>query len=77
MGGSDLPVSEPLIQEWLDRTVAGPFDGELATFLRETSHGGDKEVTFPGVQLSLPPPTRRLELLLKPYLPSPATPAIA
>jgi hypothetical protein len=23
MGGSDLPVSEPLIKEWLDRTITG------------------------------------------------------
>lgn len=55
MGGSDLPVSEPLIKEWLDRTIAGPFDGELAAFLRQISHVGGKEVTFPGVQVSLPP----------------------
>ncbi len=55
MGGSDLPVSEPLIKEWLDRTIAGPFDGELADFVREVSHLGEKEVTFPGVQIPLPP----------------------
>lgn len=55
MVGSDLPVSEPLIKEWLDRTIAGPFDGELADFVREISHIGEKEVTFPGVQVPLPP----------------------
>ena len=54
-GGSDPPVSEPLLKEWLDRTIAGPFDGELADFVREISHLGDKEVTFPGVQIPLPP----------------------
>ncbi|MGH3780355.1 MAG: protoglobin domain-containing protein [Pseudonocardiaceae bacterium] len=55
MGGSDPPVSEPLIKEWLDRTITGPFDGELADFVREISHIGDREVTFPGVQIPLPP----------------------
>lgn len=55
MGGSDPPVSEPLIKEWLDRTITGPFDGELAAFLREVSHVGGQEVTFPGVQVPLPP----------------------
>ncbi|MGH3781386.1 MAG: protoglobin family protein [Pseudonocardiaceae bacterium] len=55
MAGSDLPVSEPLIKEWLDRTITGPFDGELANFLREVSHVGGTEVTFPGVQVPLPP----------------------
>jgi hypothetical protein len=55
MGGSNLPVSEPLIKEWLDRTIAGPFDGELADFVREVSHLGEKEVTFPGVRIPLPP----------------------
>jgi hypothetical protein len=55
MDRSDLSVSEPLIKEWLDRTIAGPFDGELAAFLRETSHVGGTEVTFPGVQVPLPP----------------------
>lgn len=54
-GGSDPPISEPLMKEWLDRTIAGPFDGELADFAREISHIGDKEVTFPGVQTPLPP----------------------
>ena len=55
MDRSDLSVSEPLIKEWLDRTIAGPFDGELAAFLRQTSHVGGTEVTFPGVQVPLPP----------------------
>ncbi|MGH3772317.1 MAG: protoglobin family protein [Pseudonocardiaceae bacterium] len=55
MGGSDLPISEPLIKEWLDRTISGPFDGELARFVREISHVGGKEVTFPGVRVPLPP----------------------
>ncbi|MGH3792954.1 MAG: hypothetical protein ACRDQ9_19585, partial [Pseudonocardiaceae bacterium] len=55
MGGSTPPVSEPIIKEWLDRTVAGPFDGELAGFLRRVSHVGGTDVTFPGVQVSLPP----------------------
>jgi hypothetical protein len=55
MGGSSLPVSEPLIKKWLDRTIAGPFDGELADFVREISQVGDNEVTFPGVQVPLPP----------------------
>ena len=55
VGESDLPVSEPLIKEWLDRTITGPFDGELTAFLREISHVGGKDVTFPGVQIPLPP----------------------
>jgi hypothetical protein len=55
MGRSDLPISELLIKEWLDRTIAGPFNGELADFIREISHVEGKEVTFPGVQIPLPP----------------------
>ncbi|MGH3722307.1 MAG: protoglobin domain-containing protein [Pseudonocardiaceae bacterium] len=55
MGGSSPPISEPLMKEWLDRTIAGPFDGELAAFLRAVAHLGGKEVTFPGVQVPLPP----------------------
>lgn len=55
MGGSDPPISEPLMKEWLGRTIAGPFDGELAGFVREISHVGDNEVTFPGVRIPLPP----------------------
>ncbi|MGH3763870.1 MAG: protoglobin domain-containing protein [Pseudonocardiaceae bacterium] len=55
MGGSDPPIRQPLIKEWLDRTISGPFDGGLASFIREVSHIGDKEVTFPGVQVPLPP----------------------
>ena len=55
MGGSDPPIRQPLIKEWLDRTIAGPFDGDLAGFVRQISHIGSKEVTFPGVQIALPP----------------------
>ncbi|MDQ3760936.1 MAG: protoglobin family protein [Actinomycetota bacterium] len=55
ISGSNPPISEPLIKEWLERTVSGPFDGALAGFLRESSHIGEKEVTFPGVQVPLPP----------------------
>jgi hypothetical protein len=55
LAGSDPPISEPLIKKWLDRTVAGPFDGELTGFLQELTHLGGKEVTFPGVQVPLPP----------------------
>jgi hypothetical protein len=55
MSEANAPISEPLIKEWLDRTIAGPFDGELATFLREISHLEGKEVTFPGVRIPLPP----------------------
>lgn len=55
MGGSDSPVNESLIKEWLDKTIAGPFDGKLAGFVRDISHLGGKEVTFPGVQVPLPP----------------------
>ncbi|MGA9693579.1 MAG: protoglobin family protein [Pseudonocardiaceae bacterium] len=55
MDRSHLSVNEPLIKEWLDRTIAGPYDGELAAFLRQTSHIGGTDVTFPGVQISLPP----------------------
>ncbi|MBV9649261.1 MAG: hypothetical protein JO296_03875 [Pseudonocardiales bacterium] len=55
MGGSDPPIRQPLIKEWLDRTIAKPFDGDLAGFVRQISHVGSKEVTFPGVQIALPP----------------------
>jgi Protoglobin len=55
MGGSDPPIRKPLIKEWLDRTIAGPFDSDLASFVRQISHLGTKEVTFPGVQIALPP----------------------
>ena len=55
MGGSTPAISVPLIQEWLNRTIAGPYDGELASFLREISHLADKKVTFPGVHVPLPP----------------------
>ncbi|MGH3852893.1 MAG: protoglobin domain-containing protein [Pseudonocardiaceae bacterium] len=55
IGRSDLTVSESLIKAWLDRTIAGPFDGELADFVREVSRVGGKKVTFPGVRIPLPP----------------------
>src|SRR5918998_5904877 len=55
MGPADPPISEPMIKEWLDRTITGPFDGDLASYLRDISHLGEKEVTFPGVQKPLPP----------------------
>ncbi|MGH4004627.1 MAG: protoglobin family protein, partial [Pseudonocardiaceae bacterium] len=55
MSGSDPPVNPLLIKEWLGRTISGPFDGELSTFLREVSHVEGKGVTFPGVQVPLPP----------------------
>jgi hypothetical protein len=55
MGGSNPPVSEPLIKEWFERTIVGPFDGDLAAFVRDVSHVGAREVTFPGVQVALPP----------------------
>lgn len=55
MSGSDSPVNPLLIKEWLDRTISGPFDGELSAFLREASKAGGKGVTFPGVQVPLPP----------------------
>jgi protoglobin len=55
MGGSTPPVSEPVIKEWVDRTIAGPFDGDLAAFLRQVSHAGGTDVTFPGVRIPLPP----------------------
>ncbi len=53
--GPDPPISEPLIKQWLDRTVAGPFDGELTAFLQEITHIRGQQVTFPGVQVPLPP----------------------
>jgi Protoglobin len=55
MSGSDSPINELLIKEWLNKTIAGPFDGNLAGFLRGISHLGGKNVTFPGVQVPLPP----------------------
>ncbi len=55
IAGSDPPISPLVIKEWLDRTIAGPFDGELSAFLREVSQVGGKGVTFPGVQVPLPP----------------------
>jgi Protoglobin len=55
MSGMDSPVSPVLIKEWLDRTISGPFDGELSAFLRETSQVEGKQATFPGVRVPLPP----------------------
>jgi hypothetical protein len=55
MSGSRQPINELIIREWLDRTIAGPFDGDLAAFLRRISHLPGTEVTFPGVQVALPP----------------------
>ena len=54
MGGSDPPIREALIKEWLDKTISGPFNGDLASFVRKISHIGEKDVTFPGVQVPLP-----------------------
>jgi len=48
-------VNEKIIREWLDRTIAGPFDGDLATLLRGISHLSGPDVTFPGVQMPMPP----------------------
>jgi hypothetical protein len=55
MEQSHRPINEVIIREWLDRTIAGPFDGDLAAFLRKSSHLSGREVTFPGVQVALPP----------------------
>ena len=55
MSGSDSPVSPLLVKEWLDRTISGPFDGELSAFLREASQVEGQGLTFPGVQVALPP----------------------
>jgi protoglobin len=48
-------VNERIIREWLDRTIAGPFDGDLAKLLRGISHLSGPDVTFPGVQMPMPP----------------------
>lgn len=48
-------IDAALIKEWLDRTAAGPFDGELSGFLREITHLPDNQVTFPGMRVPLPP----------------------
>ncbi|MGH8375656.1 MAG: protoglobin domain-containing protein [Pseudomonas sp.] len=55
MNGSRQPINKLIIKEWLDRTIAGPFDGDLAVFLRRISHLPGTKVTFPGVQTPLPP----------------------
>ncbi|MGH4015475.1 MAG: protoglobin domain-containing protein [Pseudonocardiaceae bacterium] len=48
-------MNQPAIKEWLSRTSVGPFDGELAAFLREPSHLPGHAATFPGVQVPLAP----------------------
>ncbi|HEX2298559.1 MAG TPA: protoglobin domain-containing protein [Pseudonocardiaceae bacterium] len=53
--GSGSEIDASLIREWLDRTAAGPFDGELSAFLREITHLPDSQVTFPGMRVPLPP----------------------
>ena len=55
IGRADQSISEPTIKEWLHRTITGPFDGGLASYIREISHLGENKVTFPGVQTPLPP----------------------
>ena len=55
MTGTDRPIDELVLKEWLDRTIAGPFDGELATMVRRISHLPGAKVTFPGVLVPLPP----------------------
>ena len=55
MTGMDRPIDVSVLKEWLDRTIAGPFDGELATMVRRISHLPGAKVTFPGVLVPLPP----------------------
>lgn len=55
MGGPKPAISVPLIREWLNRTITRPYDGDLASFLREVCHLGGEKVTFPGVDVPLPP----------------------
>lgn len=55
LGPSGESISEPRIKEWLARTAAGPFDGELAAFLRDITHLPGDRATFPGVGVPLPP----------------------
>lgn len=55
LGTPEESISQPRIKEWLARTAAGPFDGELAAFLRETAHLPGEKATFPGIQVPLPP----------------------
>jgi hypothetical protein len=55
LGAMHQPINEVIIRKWLDRTIAGPFDSDLADFLRSISHLGGAQVTFPGVQVALPP----------------------
>jgi Protoglobin len=55
MSGSHQPINEMIMKKWLDRTINGPFDGDLAASLRRISHLPGTKVTFPGVQIPLPP----------------------
>ena len=55
MSTTESPVSTLVIKKWLDKMIAGPFDGELSAFLREVSQVEGKGTTFPGVQVPLPP----------------------
>jgi Protoglobin len=55
LGGSAPAISVPLIRKWLERTITGPYDGDLAGFLREITHLTGNNVTFPGVHVPLPP----------------------
>lgn len=52
---ADAEIDESLIKKWLERTAAGPFDGDLSAFLREITHLPGSQVTFPGLQVPLPP----------------------
>lgn len=55
LGESADMISESRIKEWLGKTAAGPFDGELAAYLRGITHQQDQKSTFPGVLAPLPP----------------------
>jgi hypothetical protein len=41
MGASDPPIREPLIKEWLDKTVAGPY-------FQDASHLTERKMTLKG-----------------------------
>jgi hypothetical protein len=49
------PVSTKRITEWLEATIAGPFDGSLSAYLREISAVPGGGATFPGMSVALPP----------------------
>lgn len=55
LGAPGESIDESRIKEWLARTATGPFDGELATFLRGIAHLPGDKATFPGVLVPLPP----------------------